>query len=276
MLVEAGFRIVLLPVCLLIMSVSPIKALIISSDGLLTKILENNFPIRSFYFEIETRVYDPEAFSPLEETVEDNLVPLEKKENAYFQKVVWVRDEYYLVETLDYSEKPLHMYISEPVWQEYGRHLQETRFFTNEDVVYPYLCFFSKHLSFLKANLEDLGINSGSVAFKEMNNGVVYQLGDELENILVDPQSFKVIAINRLVQVSGRYFPLSIMFTEWDDAYPRLPLKTDFFINSRLFKEMRIVAKQRHVYTPRRHFLTRYHKTLPENYPFNLEVNYGN
>lgn len=270
-----GFRLFWLSACMMFFFVSPAEALIISVDGLLTNILENNWNIRSFYFELEAKVYNPEAFSPLEEKPEENLVPFEVKENAFFQKIVWVRDEYYLVETLDLSDTPLHMFIFEPTKRTYGRNLQKKRFFTNEDVIYPYLYFFTKHISYLKTSLEELGINAKHVALRDMDNGIVYQLGDNQENIMVDPTSFKVLAINRLVQVGGRYFPLKIVFDEWDARYPELPLKTSFFINSRLFKEMRIVEKQRRVYTSRRHFLTKYHKTLPQLYPFSLNIQYG-
>lgn len=261
---------------LMLLTASAAQAKIISVNGLLSKVLETNRNMRSFYMELEARIYDPESFSPLDEPMEENLVSVEVKENAFFQKIVWVRDEYYLVETLDFSETALHMYIFEPVSRDYGRNLQKERLFANEDIVYPYLAFFTKHIAYIKTSLERMGINAAKVSIRQRESDVVYQLGDEAENILVDPISYKILEINRLVQIGGRFFPLQILFDEWDRTYPELPVRTRFYINSRLFKEMRILLKQRRVYTERRHFLTKYYKTLPPVYPFSLNILYAN
>lgn len=266
-------------ICLFIVlvfaSVTSARAMIISVDGLLSKVLENNQDIRSFYFEMEARVYNPEAFSPIDEQLEENLVPFEIKEKAYFQKIVWVRDEYYLVETLDLSETPLNMFIFEPTNRKYGQNLQESRLFSNEDLVYPYLIFFTKFIAYLKTSLEELGINANRVSIKQREMSVVYQLGDDMENILVDPSSFRVLEINRLIQIGGRYFPLQILFSDWDSQRPQLPRKCSFYVNSRLFKEIRIINNKRRVYTPRRIFLKKYHKMLPQRHPFSLNTHYA-
>ncbi len=259
-------------ILLVLVTVAPAKAMIISVDGLLSKVLENNQNVRSFYFELEALVYNPEAFSPIDEQLEKNLVPYEVKENGYFQKVVWVRDEYCLIETLDFSETPLNMYIFEPVKRVYSQNLQESRLFSNEDLVYPYLIFFTKHVAYLKTSFEEMGINASQVLIKQKDMSVVYQLGDDSENILVDPSSFRILEINRLIQIGGRYYPLQIHFSDWDSEYPQLPRKTSFYVNSRLFKEMRILLKKRRVYTPRRNFLTKYHKMLPQLHPFSLNT----
>lgn len=264
-------------VFLLMVTVAPAHAVIIGVDGLLTKVLENNQNIRSFYLEMEARVYDPEAFSPIEEELDENLVPFEIKENAFFQKIVWVRDEYYLVETLDLQETPLNMYIFEPLNREYSQNLQENSQFTNEDVVYPYLKFFTKHISYLKTSLDEMGIATNRVVVKQKAASIVYQLGDETDNILVDPGNFRILEINRSIQIGGRYFPLRVVFSEWDKQkqYSALPNQTRFYVNSRLFKEMRIISKQRSVYRPRRNFFTKYLKKLPRLFPFSLTIQYS-
>ncbi|MBU2647824.1 hypothetical protein KKI24_24160 [bacterium] len=252
-----------------------VDAKIIGVDGLLSKVLENNQNIRSFYFEMGTRIFDPEAFSPLDEQREENLVPYETKDRNFFQKTVWVRDEYCLIETLDYAETPLNMYIIEPVNRAFGINLQDSRPFSNEDLVYPYLIFFTKFVAYLKSSLEDIGINTSKVTIEQRESSVVYQLGSDDENILVDPESFAVLEINRQVQVWGRFYPLQIRFSDWDKQYPGLPETARFYINSRLFKEVRILLKQRRVYTPRRNFLSKYHQMLPQFFPFSLDTSYS-
>ncbi|NQU65187.1 MAG: hypothetical protein HQ517_13020, partial [SAR324 cluster bacterium] len=212
----------LLTLLLILGITNPTYAMIISVDGLLSKVVETNQNIRQFYFEMEARIFDPEAFSPLGEQKEENLIPFEIKDNNYFQKIVWVRDEYNLIETLDYAEKPLNMYIFEPGNHVFSKNLQNLRSFAIEDLVYPYLKFFTKHVVFFKDSLEELGINTNRVTIEQRENGVVYQLGSDFENILVDPESFKVLEINRQIQVWGRYFPMQIRFTDWDRQHAAL------------------------------------------------------
>lgn len=261
---------------LLILSLSiPAYAKIIGVDELLSKVLEGNKNIRSFYLEIETRVFDPEAFSPLDEQKEENLVPFEINEKNYFQKVVWVRDEHLLIETLDFAETPLNIYIYEPDNWVLNKNLQNSRFFAEEDLVYPYLIFFTKYVAFLKTSLDKIGISTNRVAIKQKEKGVVYQLGSKSENILVDPISFKVIEINRQIQVWGRYYPMQILFSGWDRQYSQLPGTIRFYINSRLFKEMRIILKKRHVFTPRRTLIKKYRELIPQLFPFSLTTIYS-
>ena len=251
------------------------QAMIISADGLLTKIVENNQYIRSFYFDIEAKVYDPEAFSPLEEQTEVDLVSEEIRDKAFFQKVVWVREEHTLIETLDSLENPLNIFVLEPIHCKFSKNLQSDRLFSEEDLLYPYFLFFTKYIAVLKENLEDLGIFTKRVAIKQKESGVVYQLGDARENILVDPITFKVLEINRQIQISGRYFPLQVVFSDWDKQYKQLPITTRFYINGRLFKEMRIIDRKRSVFRERRNFLSNYHKMLPQPYPFSLTTIYS-
>jgi len=265
----------LLPLLLILSFAIPANAKIIGVDGLLSKVLENNKNIRSFYFEIEARIFDPEAFSPLDEEREENLIPYEIKENNYFQKIVWVRDEHTLIETLDLAETPLNIYIFEPDNWVFSKNLQNDRLFTDEDLVYPYLMFFTKHVSFLKSSLDKIGINTSRVTIEQREKGVVYQLGRKSENILVDPGSFKVLEINRLIQVWGRYYPMQIRFSDWDSKYKGLPGTVRFYINSRLFKEMRIILKQRRVSTPRRALIKKYGQLIPQLFPFSLTTIYS-
>ncbi len=267
-------RILFLFVMVFVTSASA-QAMIIGVDGLLANVLENNQNIRSFYLKIETKVFDPEAFSPIDEQIEDNIVPFEMKENGYLQKVVWVRDEYLLIETLDYSENPLNMYVFEPANRIFSKNIQENRPFSSEDLIYPYLMFFTKHVAYLITSLEESGINATRVVVKQREKGVVYQLGNEQENILVDPSSFRVLEINRQIQIWGRDFPLKIQFADWDKQPQPVPMTARFYINSHLFKEMHIVLKKRNVYTPRRNFLSRYHKMLPLRFPFSLTTLYS-
>lgn len=265
----------LLSIIFLLVTTSAVNAKIIGVNGLLNRVLDTNQNIRSFYFEMEARIFDPEAFSPLDEQREENLVPYETWQNNFYQKIVWVRDEYYLIETLDAGENPLNMYIFEPGNRVYSQNLQDSRFFANEDLVYPYLVFFTKFVVFLKDSLEAMGINTDQVTIEQRESGVVYQLGSDRENILVDPESFKVLEINRQIQIWGRYYPMQIRFSDWDRQHTVLPGTTRFYINSRLFKEMRIISKQRHVSSPRRTFLTKYHQSIPQSFPFSLNTIYS-
>jgi len=251
-------------------------AKLIEPESLLLQVVESYKDIWQMYIEVEVKVYDPEAFFPLEEKYDEGTLPYELTEKTYSQNMIWVRDEYTLIETFDLEGNPLHSYIFETEINQFSQNLQTKRLFTDEDVRFPHFIFYTKHISVLKERLSALGVSTDQVKIKQRDFSNVYQLGTETENILVDSNSFKVLEINRQIQISGRYYPSKITFAQWAKKKDRIPGVTQFFIDSRLFKEIRIKNYQaRGFYSKRRSFLKKYKSLIPVSKQFSLDCIYS-
>jgi hypothetical protein len=251
------------------------QAKIIEADSLLLKVLayyQNTF---QGYFEIETRVFDPEAFIALDEEMPETVIPHEQTDKGFRQRVIWVRDEYLLIETLDWDERPLHIYIHEPVERRYTENLGQERLFSAEDVAFPPIYFFTKHIDYLKTVLQGWGICPETVGIRFLGESFVYQLGGDHAHILVDPETFRVLEIQREVQIRGRFFPMRIAFSDWDQDLKELPITTRCYINGRLFKTITVTEIRRRILVLRDRFLLDYQDRLPPFHPFSPRVDYG-
>lgn len=257
-----------------LVSADHLTAKLIEAESLLFKIVDSHKNIFQFYLELNVKVFDPEEFLPLDEKTEENWIPFENTKKSFNQNLVWIRDEYVLMETTDLSGNPLHVLIEEMDNNMFSKNLQAGRFFQTEDLIFPYLVFFTKHANILKTRLHDLGIAPAKVEMEPQESNNVYKLGTDDENLLVDPGEFRILQLNRQIQVWGRYYPLKIEFADWDKNKKRIPRNIKFFINSRLFKEITVTKIQFSVRNKRLTFLKKYQTLLPSS-SFSLEIGYA-
>jgi len=251
-------------------------AKLIEPESLLLQILESNKKVFQFNLKVRVSVYDPEEFAALDEEIEDNLIPYELADKSFTQNVIWVRDEYFLIETSDLSGNPLHIFIWEFGGKEYSRNLQTSRLFLPEDVMFPYLIFFTKHLPVLKTSLSNVGVAPLKVKLGQQDSQNFYLLGLGQDNLVVDQNTFHVLEIRRLIEIWGRGYPLVAKFSNWDSKKTRIPITTKMFINGRLFKEVQVdKIEYRGVKSKVNKFLKTYRSLFPSDTEFLLGAVYG-
>ncbi len=252
---------------------APAQGKLPEPETLLSKILESYQHVYQFNLKIKVRVYDPEAFHLLEESIEGN-VPYIVKDKTYTQNLIFMRDEYQLIETKDLSDNLLHLYFKEGERVE-SVIIDEKRSFHPEDVVFPHSIFFTKFTSLLKSGLLNYGIPPLEVKLVKHDFRYLYQLGTDEENVKVDQDNFRVLEANRIINIRGRDYGIKISFQNWDQHKKRIPRLTQYFINSRLFKELRITAiNHRGNKTRARNFIDRYKRylSLPT---FSTQIDYA-
>ena len=216
---------------------SQVQAKLIKSETLLAKILENYQYIYQFYAEATVTVYDSEAFHLLNEEGTGNNISYVLTDRAYTQNVIFMRDEYLLIETKDLAGTLLHLYIKEG-GKVFNMNIDKDRKFHTEDVIYPYAVFFTKFISVLKTGLSELGITLLDVRLKRYDNRYVYQLGTEEENVKVSQDDFRVLEANRTIRIRGEIHHLKTTFQKWDQAKKRIPRLLRYYIDNRLLKEV--------------------------------------
>ena len=249
--------------------ISTAQAKLIEPTALLNKVLESYKLVYQVNLLAEVKVFDPTAYLPLEEPPEEKLQPYELPGQGFTQNLIFVRDEFNAIENLDFEKNILGIFFSQ-YNVEHSYNFSEARTFHPEDIKFPHLIFFTKHLSQLRRSLFTYGISPTQVTTYQDNFNYLYRLGDETVNILVDPTSFKVVELNTTIQLNGRYFPLRITFSKWDKVKKKIPLSTSFYIKDRLFKEVNIHRiLYRGNYTKKRKFYSKYkaYLTSPSSFP---------
>gem|GEM_PF-1774774 len=250
-------------------------AKLIEPAGLERKILDSYRKVFQLNLNIQVTIYDPEAFQPLEEENVELIQPREIPGQSYQQRIFWVRDEYLGIETLDQKGTPLHIFFEEGE-QQLAQQLQVGRNFQIIDLQFPHFLFYTKLTSVLSSQLHQTGIAMNQIRMQQRENRMVYQLGTETENILVNPDNFRVIEINRLLQIKGRYYPFKVVFRDWDKLKKRIPRTTRFYINSRLFKEIKVTnLAYRGIAQRRNQFFKRYWKLLFKRSDVPVEINFA-
>lgn len=255
--------------------VSTVQAKLIEPTALLNKVLESYQKVYQVHLLTEVKIFDPIAYLPLEEPPEEKLQPYELPGKSFNQNIIFVRDEFTAIENLDFEKNILNIFFSQHN-VEHSFNFNDERPFHSEDIKFPHLIFFTKHLSQLKKSLYAYGISPTQVTTYQNNFNYLYKLGDETGNILVDPNSFKVVELNTTVQLNGRYFPLRITFSKWDKVKKKVPLLTSFYIKDRLFKEVsayRILYRGN--YTKKRIFYSKYKAYITDAPSFPKQMNFA-
>lgn len=254
-------KIALLTVFLLLAAV-PARAKLIEPEGLILKILEHYQRVTQFSLTLEVTVYDPEALAPLDDPQAPPAPPSELPNQAYKQEVLLVRDEVMFVETKDLKDNLLHLTI-----RQMGRQLDKNqnakRLFSKEEARFLAGLPITKHPALLKQRLAELGINPTKVGTERQGYNVLYRLGDEGDNILIDPKTFRILAINRQVDLDGRKFPVQILLVGALKSKPQLPQQIRYYVGGRLYKEAQISeVDTRGLYRQRRHLTEKYQDQL--------------
>ena len=252
------------------------QAAFMKPESALHQVLEQNSKIYQFYLEVKVSVFDPEAFAPLHEDADTTIKPYAIPEKSYLQNIVFVRDEFVSIETVDEFGEALHIFIDELGGKKFSENLSSTRQFNNEDIYFPALIFFTKHLALLEEQLNRFHVTPIGLTYIKERYKMLYKVGTDTNNLQIDPNTFKVLGMQSQIQIQGRYYPHLITFSEWNKERESIPELTRYYVNSRLFKETRIINLQfRRIYQKRNEIIKKYRDLFPEGAPFSFETNYG-
>ncbi|MDX2469301.1 MAG: hypothetical protein QNL04_01855 [SAR324 cluster bacterium] len=210
-----------------------------SPDDLIGKILEAYAAGNNFSLTLEVSVYDPEAYSPIDQETAP-APPFEISANAYVQQIVFVRDDFVAIESYSKKKQLLHLLMKKGSLK-LEQSLNKKRTFTEEDATHPALFFYTRLDWKLIRDLNELGLAPLEVKLKEVEEEVYFQLGFGDEYLLVDPVTFRVVELNRSIQINGKSYPLTVKMSAWDKTRKIIPQKIDYYINDRLFKSIRVV-----------------------------------
>ena len=253
---------------------SSVYAKLPEPDDLLRKMVEVNENKRQFKLDIQVRVFDPEAFTPLNQKQDENIPYYENITQSYQQTVVWIRDEFLGIETSDQTNNPLHVYLEQYEF-EFSENLQQKRRFSTDDILFPPSWFYTKHYQKLKKRLAQIGIIPEQVNLIQHGFRLVFKIGNGESYLLVDPETFGLVEMNYLIEIGGNSYPVRFQIQEWDRKNRDVPLLMNYYINSRLFKEIKVVdIRFRGNSAERRKFLKKYRNKLLEP-TFSLETNYA-
>ncbi len=253
------------------------EAGLMKPESALAKILESTNHVFQFYLEVNVSIFDPEEFASLEEEIDLKLIPYELIEKSYQQNICFVRDEFLSIETVDENGTVLHFYIYEIGGKQFSSNISDQREFADEDVLFPAMILYTKHLNQLKKGINRYSIIPASLRISNQNNLIFYKIGSDSSYLMVDPDSFRVFELGYQTQIRGRYFPLKISFLDWEPKKKVIPETTRFYINNRLFKEIRISKiSYSGIYKKRNAVLRKYKDLLPSKFPFSLSLDYGN
>ena len=243
-------------------------------DDLLRKMVDVNEQNRQFKLDIQVRVFDPEAFTPLDQIQDENIPYYENIAQSYQQRVVWIRDEFLGIETSDHKSNPLHVYFKEYAF-EFSENLQQRRRFSTDDVLFPPSWFYTKHYQQLKKKLAEIGIIPVQVSLVQHGFRLVFRIGNGESYLLVDPETFELVEMNYIVEIDGNSYPVRFQIEKRDRKNRNIPLLMKYYINSRLFKEIKVVdIRRRGNSAERRKFIKKYGKKLIQP-TFSLETNYA-
>lgn len=263
---------------------SSASAKLIEPKELLSKILDANQKVSQFYLTTEVTVYDPEASAPFGEELEGKVIPHQLPTASFTQDVLWIRDEFLGIETRTVSKnkkrkgKVLHVYI-EAGGVEFSQNLSEKRLFYEEDVLFHYSTFFTKHLSKIIKGLNSLGVGHSKISFTQENERLLYQLGEKNSNVLVELNNYRIPTIEREIHLRGRYYPYRIQFGRWlkKSRRQRVPGLIQYFIDGRLIKTVTVKSiALRGLSYRRKQIIKKYKKSYASIWPFSLETSYGN
>lgn len=222
----------------LLLLAAPTQAKTLTPTELLNQVLESFRPVGQFELSLEATVYDPEAFIPLGREG-DPGIPYEIRKHAFRQKVVFIRDEFYAVESRGRKNQLLHISLSQEGLF-YSQAMRKTNPMSDEDAAYEPFLFYTQILSRFKRALGRVGIAPLEVDFAEAGGHMYYRLGYGDEFLLVELENFRVAEVHRQIQVGGRYYPTRIVFSNWDKRKKRIPRRIDYYIEGRLFKQLQV------------------------------------
>ena len=216
-----------------------LEAKLPSPDDLIGKILEAYQRGNNFSLTLEVSVFDPEAYSPIDQEM-PLAPPFEISKNAYTQQIIFLRDDFVSVESFSKKKQLLHLLIKKGS-KKYEKSLNKKRHFTEEDATHPAMLFYTRLDWKLVRDLNELGLAPLEVRLKEVGNQVFFQMGYKNEYLLIDPTSFRVVELTRSILVDGKEYPLTVKLSAWDKERNIIPQRINYYIKDRLFKSVRVV-----------------------------------
>ena len=173
---------------------------------------------------------------------EEPLVP--REERTFWQMTYWVRNSFLAVETFSTDGKLLHFYINEAV-QPFSFNLHEERFFSQLDVLLPYLPFVGETKTDWQEGLDRWGLQPASVDFVRASKGRVYYRLFEApgKSMWVDRIRHLPVRINTLIEGGVRPLALTIefgdflLFREGEGEPFAFPRTINYLLDGRLFKQ---------------------------------------
>ena len=213
------------------------QAKLIGPEGLMGLVLGQYDNVKQFQVELTNRVYDPEALASLESPLGSSNLASELPQRSFKQEVLFIRDEFIGIKALDLKGRLLHLSIEQNGGQQ-EKSLDPKRPFARQDLDFLGALAVTKNTAAFKSRLNRLGLAPTEVAIERQGERMLYRLGGLKENLLIDPMTYKIIAINRLVSIDGRDFILSVHFIGQHPQSKSLPRRIDYQINGRLFKSV--------------------------------------
>ena len=237
------------------------QAKIIAPDDLILRMLETNRELFQAYLELEVTIYDPEAQSPINDNASTDPIPVELPQQGFRQQITFIRDEFIGIETYSLKGQLQHVWLRSG-FQQAMQKVNPQWSASEADLDFIALSFFTRLPDKLNRHLGNWGIAPLEVTFNEVNETVMYRLGQGDEFLLVHPKSFTVQEIQTTVQLQGNYFPLRIKITERDQEKRLFPTRLEYRINNRLFKLIRVTKLNFTKAPAKRAELMKTHKAL--------------
>jgi hypothetical protein len=233
------------------LAASPARAYVPSAEELYTQLALQAPAIIRVIFETRTLVFDPSQTDRLAETVGGaENEPRELPERGYRQRVYWIRDALLAIETSSREGEPLHVYLNEgiaPVSLDLGH-----RHFEAADVIHPFIPFMGGRPVDWREGLAAWGINPWRVGlrpgYKQRN---LYRLGDpEGPAAYFDPARLALVSLETRILNGAHPIMLTMDFSQavvLGETLKReeqlyFPRVVNFFINGRLFKQVRAIT----------------------------------
>ena len=176
--------------------------------------------------------------------------PVEQPERGFRQRLYWIRDQLAAVETFSNTGELLHVYVHEGV-AEAVANLGATRHFETLDVLHPYLPFMGGRPDDWRQGLAQWGIQPWRVGLRpgyKLRN--LYRVGmPGAPAAYLDPNRLALVALETRILTGGAPLRLSVNFGEAvllgenlkREEQMYFPRVTSFFLNGRLFKQIRVV-----------------------------------
>ena len=193
-----------------------------------------NSPHRVFQFlaEVETITY---AFSQ-EEEISD----------TYFQNILWIRDEFLVVEIFLQQENEdslayLHFDNKE---KKFTKHFSFPPLFSDLEVEAMFTGFYAKTQEQLLSFYRSLGVNYFTLEIVEENQNYYYRLGDSSAYILFNISSYYPERLVRTIYYNKRPIEYTVIFKNWHPTVKKIPQTIDYYLDNQLVKTDNVVYLQ--------------------------------
>jgi hypothetical protein len=231
------------------------RAYVPSAQDLFTQLSLQVPLISRAIIDLRVLVFDPapkQGDLPAEGEGSVEPEPVEQPERGFRQRLYWIRDQLAAVETFSNSGELLHVYVNEGLAE--GAVNLGTRHFETLDVLHPFLPFMGGRPDDWRQGLAQWGIQPWRVGLRpgyKLHN--LYRVGmPGAPAAYLDPARLALVSLETRILTDGAPLRLSVNFSEAvllgenlkreEQLY--FPRVASFFLNARLFKQVRVVRAQ--------------------------------